>query len=382
MANTTSVGFKKYASKPTADSSISKGDIVFVTGEKTIYVAADDTVASLVPFYGGEVKNATFTKKASTDTEPSQLTFTYMDGTHLTLDFSDIASISNVDDLITALETKLNNSIASVANTAGTALETANVATSTANTNKTDISGLKLAYDDDNKTLRVVKKDGTTLGDTIDVTKFVVDGMLSDAQLVTTAETGITIEVPYIKLTFNSDAGKQDIRFSVKDLVDTYTAGNGLTLSNNQFSVKAVAPIVADASGVQLKYNDTLVKDTNSMLGVNQTGVESWIDAKINALDANPEGSSSQGIKVQVTQTNGKVSGVSVSQSQSFVTDVVSGAVDLLTTKNTNNVVTVTPKVVSISVATTTNNGLAVAADVKSYVDTHITSAFTWGAFE
>lgn len=382
MANTTSVGFKKYASKPTADSSISKGDIVFVTGEKTIYVAADDTVASLVPFYGGEVKNATFTKKASTDTEPSQLTFTYMDGTHLTLDFSDIASISNVDDLITALETKLTTSIASVANTAGTALDAANAANSIANTNKTDISGLTLKYDDTNKKLSVVKSNGTALGDAIDVTKFVVDGMLSDAQLVTTAETGITIEVPYIKLTFNSDAGDKIIRFSVKDLVDTYTAGNGLTLSNNQFSVKAVAPIVADASGVQLKYNDTLVKDTNSMLGVNQTGVESWIDAKINALDANPEGSSSQGIKVQVTQTNGKVSGVSVSQSQSFVTDVASGAVDLLTTKNTNNVVTVTPKVVSISEATTTNNGLAVAADVKSYVDTHIASAFTWGAFE
>ena len=382
MANTTSVGFKKYASKPTADSSISKGDIVFVTGEKTIYVAADDTVASLVPFYGGEVKNATFTKKASTDTEPSQLTFTYMDGTHLTLDFSDIASISNVDDLITALETKLTTSIASVANTAGTALDAANAANSIANTNKTDISGLTLKYDDTNKKLSVVKSNGTALGDAIDVTDFVVDGMLSDAQLVTTAETGITIEVPYIKLTFNSDAGDKIIRFSVKDLVDTYTAGNGLTLSNNQFSVKAVAPIVADASGVQLKYNDTLVKDTNSMLGVNQTGVESWIDAKINALDANPEGSSSQGIKVQVTQTNGKVSGVSVSQSQSFVTDVASGAVDLLTTKNTNNVVTVTPKVVSISEATTTNNGLAVAADVKSYVDTHIASAFTWGAFE
>lgn len=382
MANTTSVGFKKYASKPTADSSISKGDIVFVTGEKTIYVAADDTVASLVPFYGGEVKNATFTKKASTDTEPSQLIFTYMDGTHLTLDFSDIASISNVDDLITALETKLTTSIASVANTAGTALDAANAANSIANTNKTDISGLTLKYDDTNKKLSVVKSNGTALGDAIDVTDFVVDGMLSDAQLVTTAETGITIEVPYIKLTFNSDAGDKIIRFSVKDLVDTYTAGNGLTLSNNQFSVKAVAPIVADASGVQLKYNDTLVKDTNSMLGVNQTGVESWIDAKINALDANPEGSSSQGIKVQVTQTNGKVSGVSVSQSQSFVTDVASGAVDLLTTKNTNNVVTVTPKVVSISKATTTNNGLAVAADVKSYVDTHIASAFTWGAFE
>lgn len=73
----------------------------------------------------------------------------------------------------------------------------------------------------------------------VDASDFIKDGMLDSAELVTTAEEGVTnVVAPYIKLTFNTDAGKDIIRFSVKDLVDTYTAGNGLELSNNTFSVK------------------------------------------------------------------------------------------------------------------------------------------------
>lgn len=73
----------------------------------------------------------------------------------------------------------------------------------------------------------------------VDASDFIKDGMLDSAELVTTAEEGVTnVKAPYIKLTFNTDAGKDVIRFSVKDLVDTYTAGNGISLANNEFSVK------------------------------------------------------------------------------------------------------------------------------------------------
>lgn len=73
----------------------------------------------------------------------------------------------------------------------------------------------------------------------VDASDFIKDGMLDSAELVTTAEEGVTnVDAPYIKLTFNTDAGKDIIRFSVKELVDTYTAGNGLELSSNTFSVK------------------------------------------------------------------------------------------------------------------------------------------------
>ena len=407
MANTTSVGFKKYTSKPTADSSISKGDIVFVTGEKTIYVATDDTVASLVPFYGGEVKNVTFTKKKSTDTEPSQLTFTFMDGTHLTLDFSDIASISNVDDLISALETSLTTRITTAQQKADSAFSTATSAYSIAAANKTTLQNLTpglIKEDDQTKGtvyyLTLTSNEATpVVSKKIDITTvvndFIKDSFLDGTTLITATATsqkvtingtsytvtGLTVGQTYIVFAWISQDGKAAQALNVTTLIDTYTAGDGLTLSNNKFSVKAVVPIVTGTSGVQLKYNDTLVTDTDNALGVNQTGVESWIDAKINALDANPTGSSSQGIKVQVTQTDGKVSSVSVSQSQSFVTDVLSGDAGTLTVTKSNNVVTVTPRTVGVS-NTTAVDGLAMAGDVKSYVDTHIASAFTWTVFE
>lgn len=63
--------------------------------------------------------------------------------------------------------------------------------------------------------------------------------MIQDAELVTTAETDVTVPVPYIKLTFNTDAGSQVIRFSVKDLVDVYTAGNGgITVDGYKINLK------------------------------------------------------------------------------------------------------------------------------------------------
>lgn len=83
----------------------------------------------------------------------------------------------------------------------------------------------------------------------VDVNDFIIDGMLQDAELVTTAETGVENlpKVPYIKLTFNSDAGSKIIRFSVNELYDDYKAGNGLTLNSHVFSAK-----VAENSGLKV----------------------------------------------------------------------------------------------------------------------------------
>lgn len=88
------------------------------------------------------------------------------------------------------------------------------------------------------KYIKLLGKSNAELGK-IDATDFIKDGMLEQAELVTSSEAGVTdVEVPYIKLTFNTDAGNDVIRFSVKDLVDTYTAGDGLALEQNKFSVK------------------------------------------------------------------------------------------------------------------------------------------------
>lgn len=71
---------------------------------------------------------------------------------------------------------------------------------------------------------------GDVVIDEIDATPFIKDGMLHD----------VDYDAATKKITFywNTDAGLKSDTIEIGDLVDTYTAGNGLNLANNEFSVK------------------------------------------------------------------------------------------------------------------------------------------------
>ena len=60
--------------------------------------------------------------------------------------------------------------------------------------------------------------------DTIDATDFIKDGMLNKAELVETDADGKTGK--FIKLTWNTDAGLEDVYIDVTEFIDTYTNGN------------------------------------------------------------------------------------------------------------------------------------------------------------
>ena len=92
---------------------------------------------------------------------------------------------------------------------------------------------------------------------TIDVTDFIKDKFVSEATLVETAEAGVSVAVPYIKLVFNDASAP--IRFSVKSLVDVYTGAN-LKLSNNYASTTASVP----AAGVSV---DAAIKNLATRMG-------------------------------------------------------------------------------------------------------------------
>ena len=100
-------------------------------------------------------------------------------------------------------------------------------------------STLTLAYvpatETENAVLRLQGINGTVVS-SIDATAFVKDGMLSDAKLVGPNE-GETGE-KYLSLTFNTDAGSEEIRMDVSDLIDYYSAGDGLNIDGKTFSVK------------------------------------------------------------------------------------------------------------------------------------------------
>lgn len=100
-------------------------------------------------------------------------------------------------------------------------------------------STLTLAYvpaeGEQNAVLRLQGINGEVVS-SIDATAFVKDGMLEGAKLEGPKE-GESGE-KYLVLTFNTAAGKEDIRMDVTDLLDYYAAGDGLVLDGKTFKVK------------------------------------------------------------------------------------------------------------------------------------------------
>lgn len=93
-------------------------------------------------------------------------------------------------------------------------------------------------------------KGGTTLIDTLDATDFIKDGMLSNVELVDIAD-----GKKALRLTWNTDSGKQTVDVDVTELIDYYYAGNGIAFdeSERKFSIDLKTGerfLVVDASGL------------------------------------------------------------------------------------------------------------------------------------
>lgn len=86
-------------------------------------------------------------------------------------------------------------------------------------------------YDSDSKKINFYN--GDTLVGTIDATDFIKDGMLNNVSVVT--KDGEL----YLRFTFNTDAGKEDIDVKVSDFAGLYSAGSGISINQeNEISVK------------------------------------------------------------------------------------------------------------------------------------------------
>ena len=114
-----------------------------------------------------------------------------------------------------------------------------------------------LSYAD--KKIKLVAGGTTT---EIDASPFIKDGMLNNVQLYTTAETGVSNlpDVPYLKFTFNTTEGTtaDPIRVSVKSLVDIYTAGDGISIGDDNMIH------VDNGDGLNIDTDGKLVLDTNA----------------------------------------------------------------------------------------------------------------------
>lgn len=162
---------------------------------------------------------------------------------------TDVNSISGyLDGKIDTTKSELEDSIAALETAA--ALSVANALTA-ANKYTEDVaagltsfvekSALSIAYD---STAKKIKLFGGATESEIDASDFVKDGMLSGASYDHATRD--------IILTFNTDAGAEDIRVNVGDLVDTYTVEENadnvqLAVSENKFSAKIVEGSITPA---------------------------------------------------------------------------------------------------------------------------------------
>lgn len=142
--------------------------------------------------------------------------------------------------------------------------------------------------------LKLTGIDGATVAE-MDATKLVKDGMISDVKLTTEGKN------KYLVITFNTDAGKTEpIKLDVSQLIDVYTAGDGLTLTDRKFSVTKDSTseeyLVVSSSGIKItgidsaintakqaatEYADQKVSDEEKRA----TGVESGLNTRLTAAE-------------------------------------------------------------------------------------------------
>lgn len=189
--------------------------------------------------------------------------------------------ISNLSTKVSGLETSHGNAISGLTTTVeGHTTEIGNIKSSisglavksvkadekvlAADSNGALSTTIKLAYDSDNKKIQL-KGISDAVIDELDATVFVKDGMLDKAEYDVTNNK--------IVLTWNTDAGKNTMDIPMESLVDTYTAGSGLVVTENEFSVK-----LDTNSNNKLTVSDSgLLVDISSDIAA----LESTMDTKI-----------------------------------------------------------------------------------------------------
>lgn len=134
---------------------------------------------------------------------------------------------------------------------------------------------LGLNYDSISKKIQLQGIESEIISE-IDATAFIKDGMINAVELVNDPED----QDPgtYIKITFNTDAGKEPIFLNVTSLIDIYVQGNGISISGKTISVKL--DTAGNTEGyLQLGTAGLKVAGINDAISTAITTAFSWHDA-------------------------------------------------------------------------------------------------------
>lgn len=277
MATNTKLSFVQQQTVP--NTGLTAGTIYFEKSTGIIYVATDAGTKAAAIKYGVGLANAEYHKDGD---KAGYVTFTGKDGvTAFDLNLNDIASAKSVADELKKLEdslaavkltsddktVKVTNNYDLAVNIDGTTivkdsttgiLSVAPAATTVTGEDAIEVTDddgkkvslkideannilsqsadgllatLKLNWDKNGKKLQL-KGVNDALVNEIDASDFVIDGMLSDVELVGDE----------LVFTFNTDAGEDKqtpIKVDLKKYITAYTAGNGIDVTSNVITAKA-----------------------------------------------------------------------------------------------------------------------------------------------
>ena len=96
------------------------------------------------------------------------------------------------------------------------------------NSDKLISATVSMSYDEDEKAIKLYGKNDVVLG-TVDATPFIKDGMLEDVSYDADSNT--------LTFKWNTISGMSEDTVVLSDIIEPYTAGNGLKLEGNEFAI-------------------------------------------------------------------------------------------------------------------------------------------------
>lgn len=179
---------------------------------------------------------------------------------------------------------------------------------------------LDLSYDSENKKIQLTGIGGAEIA-SIDATAFIKDGMVSDVSFNPTTKK--------LTITFNTDSGQEAIDVDLTSLVDTYTAGTGISISGNKISVntgviatKTSVDTIVGQIGTGFSSTSTIAQQlaavkTTAEAATTVSEVDAQITTKLATLDSTSTGTGN--LVMDVVQDNGKVA---VTKGSAAIADV------------------------------------------------------------
>ena len=224
-------------------------------------------------------------------------------------------------------------------------------------------STLNLKYDSTGKKIQLLGIEDALIAE-VNAADFIKDGMVSNVSFDSASK--------ILTITFNTDSGKEAIPVDLSSLVDIYTAGNGIDITKNVVSIKvdptseegflSIGTAGMKISGVQ----DAIDKAKNAVVGSDtDTATSNTVHgAKAYAASlASNYATAAQGEKADTA-----LQSITKGTDGSYVTTIVG------TKDNNSQTVATSVTVQAISSASSKAKGLAEASDVKAYVD----ALFAW----